>query len=217
MKQRNWAWKIGAMLFAVLPAFDLVYRLSHSDFAPAHLIGSGLLLFAAVGSIQFAFGVPMLPRTLWRIFGPPFACLVAWIAAWTVGWLATRLAIRPLTAWEQLGTLATLLVFAGYGLIVVLPLYWLGEWQRVAPDQREALQKPEREGASNLWLAISAFIAVLPILPFYWFWPQISATPSKLILITGALLWVTWTWWKFAAGVASRIRADVERSGAEIL
>lgn len=211
MKQRNWAWKVGVLLFAAVPAFDLGYRLYHSDFAPAHLILSVLVLSASVASIQFAFGVPKLPRILWRIFGPPFACLVAWMAAWAVGWLVTRLAIRPLTALEQLWTAATLLLVAGYGLIVVLPLYWLGEWQRIGPDQPEA-PRNSGSGASNLWLMISSFIAVLPIMPFYWFWPQISASPGKLILISGALLWVMWTWWKFAAGVASRIRAEIEKS-----
>ncbi|HKP35165.1 MAG TPA: hypothetical protein VJT70_10360 [Sphingomicrobium sp.] len=48
--------------------------------------------------------------------------------------------------------------------------------------------------------------AVALILPFYWFWDRIAARTDMLVLIGGLLAWAEWNWWRFSAGVLSRIR-----------
>jgi Na+/proline symporter len=67
-------------------------------------------------------------------------------------------------------------------------------------------ERDAKQRSLKLWLAVSVCIAVLPVVPFYLFWDKISSSTGTLALVTGALLWVSWTWWKLASGVANRIR-----------
>ena len=142
MKLSSVLWKVGVVIFSAFVVLDVLLRVVRKDALLSHWLAEASLILAALGSSQFAFGWPKFPRLLWRIFGPFFSLVVAWVAAWAVGWLATRLAIRPLTPGERLTTLGVLLLFLGYGLIVGMPLYRLGEWHRLGAKASETPEPP---------------------------------------------------------------------------
>jgi len=89
---------------------------------------AGALTLASVGTLQFAFGWPVLPRIVWRTFGPLFSVALIWPLAGTVGYLATRLAIIPLSLGDWAITAGMLVGLSLYTLAIVIPLYRLGEW-----------------------------------------------------------------------------------------
>jgi hypothetical protein len=139
MTNARLGWKAAAILLSIIAT---------AAFAGSAIKGSAVpsavaLLFAALGAIQYAFGWPRIPRIAWRIFGPIFSLLMAWSVASKVGWLATRLIIIRLTLGEQAVTLGALLITAGFGLIVSVPLYRLGDWSN-------SQQARERERLAEL-------------------------------------------------------------------
>jgi hypothetical protein len=74
---------------------------------------------------------------------------------------------------------------------------------RVATDKTCDPEAQRR--AARLWTVLSICVAGAMIAPYYWFWTKISASPATLVVISGALLWAMWSWWKLASGVAKRI------------
>jgi hypothetical protein len=139
MKKVAWGWKVAAILFVLMVAAGL----AAASTTPGRISGFKWLEYAslavcAIGLVQYAFGRPRLPRLLWRIFGPIFSLIVVAGLASAIGWLGARLAIRPLTTAEQLGTATVILVLLAYGFAIVVPLYRLAEWKHLkgrAPDE----------------------------------------------------------------------------------
>ena len=135
----HWVWKLLAVLLSIVAAGDLVSAAIEPDdscIAPDRQ----RLAFAAVGSVQYAFGWPRIPRNVWRVFGTLFSTVMIWPLASSAGWLATRLAIKRLTLAEQASTAGLLIVLAVYALAVVVPLYRLGDWgDRKSKTEGEAL------------------------------------------------------------------------------
>ena len=132
MKKAHWLWKpvsILALGLALTQVGKAIGSASGSKFA-----GLSLTL-AAIGLVQYAFGVPRLPRLLWRIFGPLFSVAMIFPVASGVGWLATRLVIKQLTLSEQLATAGMLVLVLGLGLMFVVPLYRLSEWSRASSQK----------------------------------------------------------------------------------
>lgn len=124
MTSARLGWKAAGILLSIIAT---------AAFAGSAIKGSSIasaaaLLFASLGAVQYAFGWPRMPRIVWRIFGPIFSLLMVWSLASKVGWLGTRLAIIRLTPGEQAVTRGALLITAGFGLIVAVPLYRLGDW-----------------------------------------------------------------------------------------
>ncbi len=140
MKRGRFGWKVGAVLISIL---------SLASFAGSALKGSTLLssaglVFASTGMIQYAFGWPKFPRSLWRVFGPIFSILMIWSLARGIGWLGTRLVVRQLTPGAQAATVGALIMTAAFGAIVFVPLYRLCEWkhfkQKAQTAEAAALQ-----------------------------------------------------------------------------
>jgi hypothetical protein len=135
----HWVWKLLAVLLSIVAAGDLVSAAIEPD-GLLYRAGSAGLAFAAVGSVQYAFGWPRTPRNVWRVFGTLFSTVMIWPLASSVGWLATRLAIKRLTLAEQASTAGLLILLAVYALAVVVPLYRLGDWgDRKSKTDDEAL------------------------------------------------------------------------------
>lgn len=127
MEKRRSGWKFAALLMAV-SAFPAILR-PRGGSALINLIADLAVFMCTLGLIQYAFGRPRLPRTLWRIFGPIIALFLIGTGATAIGWLGTRLAIRPLTLPQQVSTAAVMAVVLGYTLMIVIPLLRLGEWR----------------------------------------------------------------------------------------
>jgi hypothetical protein len=130
MQNRHVFWKIGAMLFCSTLSIAVLSPMPGKSFLAASMVKLSCIL-AALGLFQYAFGWPRLPILLWRIFAPLF--LFGWVqlTAFYVGWLATRLATRTLTGWQQVETVAYLGLYALFGVIMTVPLVRLGEWNRL--------------------------------------------------------------------------------------
>lgn len=59
----------------------------------------------------------------------------------------------------------------------------------------------------GLWIAMSAAMIGVMLLPLYWFWDRIASRGSSiLLLILGLLAWALFTWWKMVLSVANGIR-----------
>lgn len=132
MMKARFGWKVAAVLLSIIA----VAALAGSVAKGSAVLSSIELVFAALGAVQYAFGWPKLRRIVWRIFGPFFSLLMVWALARDIGWLGTRLAIKHLTLGEQAETFAALAITAGFGAVVCVPLYRLGEWRR---DRDKAL------------------------------------------------------------------------------
>jgi hypothetical protein len=143
MKKSHWIWKAVAPLLCAVSIGDLVTKATISA-TPGRWAGSIGFAFATIGVLQYAFGWPKLPRLIWRFFGPVFSLLMIWPVASSVGWLGTRLAIKQLSLGEQVATAGLLAMLAIYGLVIVVPLYRLGEWKylkgNVQTEEAAALQ-----------------------------------------------------------------------------
>jgi hypothetical protein len=140
MKKSHWVWKAVAPLLCLFSVGDLASKAATTSVSLAGWAGSLGVAFAAVGTVQYAFGWPKLPRLIWRVFGTCFAVLMIWPLASGIGWLATRLAIKQLTLGEQVATVSLIATLALYGFVIVVPLYRLGDWKHLkgTPQTAEA-------------------------------------------------------------------------------
>jgi hypothetical protein len=139
MKKVAWGWKPVAILFVLI----VVVGFAGAATNPGRASGFKWLEYAsvaicAISLVQYAFGRPRVPRLFWRIFGPIFSLVLVAGLASAIGWLGTRLAIRPLSMTEQLGTATVIVLLLGYGFVILVPLYRLAEWKHLkgrAPDE----------------------------------------------------------------------------------
>src|SRR5438552_17299004 len=127
MSKVPWGWKLAAILFVVIVAVGLSVAVTAPQTTPLKWLENASLLLTAVGLFQYAFGWPRLPRLVWRVFGPIFSVALLSGVASSIGWLGTRLAIRPLTGPEQAGTAFLMIVLLAYALLIIIPLYRLGQ------------------------------------------------------------------------------------------
>lgn len=126
MKDVHAVWKPASILVCLIALGGLALGLF--DPTLQYYFVAGALTLASVGTLQFAFGWPVLPRILWRTFGPLFSIALIWPLAGTVGYLATRLAIIHLSLADWAITAGMLVGLSLYTLAIVMPLYRLGEW-----------------------------------------------------------------------------------------
>jgi hypothetical protein len=136
MKKARWWWKAAAVLMCAFVAGNTIYVASRPQ-SPIHFMTELSLVVAALGNLQYAFGWPKLPRLLWRIVGPLYSVAMLWPIGSAIGWLAAGLAIKSLTAADQIGTWFMIGLLAGYVLMIVVPLFRLGEWHRVGRKEPE--------------------------------------------------------------------------------
>lgn len=129
MTRRRWGWKLAAILFLVVVAAGLFVAFKAPGAGPGKWLENASLIVSALALFQFGFGWPRLPRLLWRIFGPPFSIVMLFGVARAIGWIGTRMAIRPLTGPEEVGSAFVIVTLLGYALIIVIPLYRLAEWR----------------------------------------------------------------------------------------
>ena len=141
MKKAHWTWKAAAVLLCLVAASELLAMLFGRAASSGQWAGSLGLALASVGVVQYAFGAPRLPAIVWRIFGPLFSTVMIWPLASSIGWLGTRLAIKSLTAAEQASTAGLLLLLAIFGIVIVVPLYRLGEWRELSREADERLSE----------------------------------------------------------------------------
>ena len=142
MKKVAWGWKLVTILFALMVAFGFAAMLGKpAPITPLKWLEYASMALCALGLIQYAFGVPRLPRWVWRIFGPVFSLVLVAGLGKAIGWLGARLAIRPLSLSEQVATASVALLLLGYGFVILVPLYRLAEWKHLkgrAPDENLA-------------------------------------------------------------------------------
>ena len=127
MSKRRLGWKFAAVLMVVLTLVTMI-RPGRSG-TVGIILNDILSLVCAIALLQYAFDWPRLPKIWWRIIGPTISLILIGKGASLLGWLATRLAIRPLTTFEQVTTSAAILVIVGYSLMLIIPLLRLGQWQ----------------------------------------------------------------------------------------
>jgi hypothetical protein len=134
MKKAHRVWKVAAVLFVAIVAVGMVVAITAERVSPLKLLENVALILAAAGLLQYAFGPPRLPLLVWRVFGPLFSLVLLLGVARAIGWLGTRLAIRPLSGPELAGTAFLIVMLLGYALIIVIPLYRLGQWKYLRSD-----------------------------------------------------------------------------------
>jgi hypothetical protein len=144
MSKKRLGWKVAAIFVWFLAAGEIAMTATRPNVSIWVWLKSLGLLFASVGLVQYGFQWPRLPRTVWRIFGPFFSCVMIWALAAAMGWLATRMAVSPTSGEQRAAAAVVLALIAGYGAVIIVPLYRLGEWKHLkdapASDEITALQ-----------------------------------------------------------------------------
>ena len=129
MKAPHSIWKLGSLAFGAMVIIGVTAP--GITTTPVNWFYSAMLLAAALGTHQYAFGWPSLPILWWRLFGPAFSLLWLHSSGFAVGFVGTWLAIRDLDA---VRIAAGLIVIGAYLLATaaaLVPLFRLGHWAAV--------------------------------------------------------------------------------------
>lgn len=73
-------------------------------------------------------------------------------------------------------------------------------------SSKKTYDEGSKRGALAVWIAVSAVLLGVLLLPLYWFWDRIAARPSVLAIILCLLAWALFNWWKLVFSTARRIQ-----------